>query len=634
MIYVTINNFLIVLVFMNIENSQFNGFNIIHDISTRKKPGSDVSKLFAETEHILKLIHSDSTNHKELANRLDSMKDIFLKCTKEGTSELSLEEKVDLKYAFTDILDEVNLKMHQNANIRNSQQKGVTGFAPIDVNIRLASYVGNLAFRVFMYTADVIFPNAPDQFEFRTTEEEVIKKIQNAFGSIEHDKRFEKYEAQLMEKRKMIQTSLKGEESSLGNLAYNFFKIAKNPEELAKIREQEKSIELIDRSIKVKKVMQAEHLKKTENLSIARPKYDWEGTFDPLLNGAYEALLETKGILIGKALEPYTPEKLLSGKSFAQLLTSTIDEETSKVGKVLNGLSLAIGEPVLQDIRKRLADNLKLITEDYNLARFTINMNNDTAKLFSALDQMKPESTQDDLIKALNIVDENKVPLTAEEFMKMAHEDIISNICKLCFIEQKEADQDTVEGLIKSTWTKVGNAALEKTIASIIEKCFDLKDLKDVLGQIPRLPDTEKAAACWGGGDKINKHMDVIALFLANKLLAEMATIASEARTAQRKNLPTDVSALPDEKAAEKAKQSALSLVRVLRNLTLPTESEGNKILKEQGLSSLMYGALTNYLTFSFVNYMVDAQGGGSLKDIASPAYKELIKKWTDWASK
>lgn len=611
---------------MNIENTPPNGFNIIQNIFHKKPIGSDANHLFEDSNAIFKLIHSDQINNKELANRLDSIKECFLKCTKENASELSLEEKISLNYAFRDILDEVNLKMHQNASIRNSQSQGPTGFAPVDGHITLALYIGNLAFKGLMYTADRMFPDAPDKFEFRTTEEEVIKKIQNAFISIDRDKRFEKYETQLMEKKRNFEVTSPKEE--IKSFFTSFFDHKKSPEAL----EKDNSIKLINRCIEVKNVMKNEHDKKTENLSITRPMYDWQGTFDPLLDKVYDTLLTVEEALIVKALKPYTPQEFFNGKSFAELLTSTVDSKVSKSNDLLRGLSAAIGEPALQDIRKRLANNLKLITEDYNLARFTIHMNTNIAKVFTILDKLDPNSTQDDLIKMLGIVNPNGKPLTTEEFMKTAHGNILSRLCKLCCLEQKESSEG-IEGFVKSGWTKLGNASLEITLTSAMKQLFNLNDLKKFLSDIPRLKKEENATPFWGGTDKINTHMDIIALFLIDSLVTEMATIASQARRLERINLPTDVSHIADEKASDEVKKSTLSLVRAIRNFTLPTELETKEILKEQGLLSSAYGALTNYLTFAFINYVVDTQGEGHLKDIATPTYNEFIKKWTSWVS-
>lgn len=615
---------------MNIPSMPFDGFNLIQDICQAKNIDSDAHKLLEESKIIFKIIHSANVNNKELANRLDSIKETFLKCTKENVpdSELSLEEKINLKYAFRDVLDQVNVQMHQCATDKNSEKKGPTGFIPIDSQITLALYVSNLAFKALMYTADFIIPD-PNKYEFPTTEKDVIKKVQNILISIEHYKRFDSYEAQLKEKARVFEIS--SPKQKISQSVANFFSTKQKQSELQ--RKQERSFDLTKRCIEVKTLMDNEHIKKTQSLSITPPLFDWEGLFDPILDNVYNALLDCEKALIAKALQPYTPRALFEGKNLAQLLSSTIDTETLKINKFLNILSTTLGESVVQDFRKRLAHNLRLITEDYNLARFTVSMNTHIAKLFFALDSLPVDSTPDDLIKALNIKDSDGNFLTVEKYMSLAHKNMINNVCKLCCIEAKESD-DTVGGFLASRWKSTGNAALEKTTAAIIKKAFNIKDLKEALDQVPLLPTQKNPMPGWEGSDKINKHMDVILLVLANELISEMAAIASEARKAERNNLPTDVSGITDEKAVDEVKKSTLEVVKALRNLTLPTANDYDKtIKKEHSLPELLFGGLTNHLAFSFIDYVVNMQGEGHMQDIMTPLYTEFIKKWTAWVS-
>lgn len=621
---------------MNIPNMPLNGFNLAYDICHTKDVDSNAYNFLKESESIFKLIHSSNINNKELINRIDSLKDIFLKCTKEDVpeSEFSLEDKINLKYAFRDILDQVNLQMHQTATIRNSQQ-GPTGFIPIDSQITLALYVGNLAFNTLMYVADRVLPHPEiySKHEFSTTEEDVIKKVQKALVSMERNKRFDRYEAQLQKKKKEIFQD--SSEKDIKTSFANFFniKIKPSPEEIEKAKEKEKSIKLIDRCIEVKNIMDSEHVIRNQDLSITPPPIDWNGLFDPLLQNIYSTLIDCEKILIEDTLKPYTPKEFFEGKSLDQFLVATIDSKTSKTSKLKNLLFKAFGENAVQDLRERLSNNLKFITEDYNLARLAISMNTNIVKMLSAVHKLDEDSTQEDLIKGLGITDKNGNPLTAEKFIQMVHSDSITNLSKLCVLECKES-ADTVGGFIQSTWTSAGNASLEKTLATIISTKFNTQDLKELLNKVPHLP-SKNPIPGWGRkeSDKINRHMNIILLFLASNLINEMTTIASEARKAKRKNLPTDVSGIADEKAVEEVKKSTLEVVKALRSLTFPTKDEAYEMVKTKNPFYVVVGALSQHLTFSFIDYVVNVQGEGYITDIMTPIYKEFIQKWTTWIS-
>lgn len=609
------------------QNQPFDGSNIIRDMFIKKQTESDAYKLLQESEAIFKLVNSNNVNNKELENRLDSIKELFLTCTKEGNNELSLDEKISLKYAFRDILDEVNLKMHQNASIRNSQQQGRTGFVPIDTYINLALYAGDLALKALMYTADVILPTDDEKYkyEFRTTEEHVIKKVQNAFASIEQDQRFDRYEAQ----------------SKKINATFNIPALSKNiissfadlfPMRLI-AKKTDPSLEKENRWVEVKKVMEIEHIKKTENLSITPPPINWEGLFNPLLDKAFDVVLELKRELIRKVLEPYTPEILFKGQSCAQVLASILREESSQINELASALVTGISGDIIENIRTRLANNLQLITEDYNLARLAIMMNLRMANLFYALDTLDANASKEDLINSLGIKKIDEKPLSAEKFIEKTHGNIISNICKLSLTESDDSDK-TIEGFIKSKWTTIGNSALEATVTSLIKRLVNSKDIKDLLSKIPQLPNSRNLSAEWEVSDRINNNIDILILFLVDSLVEEMATIASKARRAKQEDLPINVSQIPDEQAAKFLQDSTLNLAHAFRNFLLPSKEEVNRTGSFSGLLSLACGGLINRFTFDFINYMLPSQGEGNLTDIATPIYKEWIKKWTAWASK
>lgn len=613
-----------------------NGFGLVRDISNTHRDQSDIKNFLKQTQDIQKLLTEERYigDNSHLCSKINNLRDMFLKCTKESYTSLSIEEKLILKFAFRDILDEVNIEVSNRMKLMNKEdEENLTGILPLDFLLGTFGGAFTAAVKAGATVLDT-FAN-PGDSQLPKHEEDVLAKVYDAYRSLEKkSERFEKYESQLHLKiQKLTDSTFEKEfEQTLNKVGSWFSSLVSDKPQKKKIEDHpqtEAAIAFALRTFDVKTNMESAHAQKigglhtampyktgllSENdLSFSKPYLMWDflGT---VFHGCFQ---ESEKLTLMEKLDPYTPDQLFSGKTFQEVF--------------FEGASKAAGREanLFKEVGGRLSANLKYVSEDNNLAKLTINMNSKIGTLLSHLYRVGGQSSRDDLIKNLGYINTKIIPLTAKEFIKMAHEEIIDNIVKLCVIEQKED-----EGIsLKS----VTNTAIASTVSTLIEKKFDAEDLtafiESVFPAIGTSNPTILKSFLTHQMDKINAHRDLIVLILAHEFLKNMANIASEARQAERKGMSTDVSEIPDEKAAAEVKKSTLGLLQEARNfLSYDKESLGKLENVDLG-SRLLFEEVAASVTFGVLNFAVKMQGSGGLPDVATPLYSDFLKKWTDWVS-
>jgi hypothetical protein len=599
---------------------ELNGIDLINKVFEGHPRDEKFKRcIMLESEEIYKILSSDKIDVSQLSEKLDVITNIFNVCTSQKSEEFSTEDKLYLSYAFRDIMDEVNLKMHKIINKKNEE-----------THHYLLPFV-NISFAIIKYATGKIYQDGSIKIvSEEDIEKDIISKITKHQQSIEQKNNLEFLENELVLEAHKKESEIKEEEEVFSYIKNFFSKKEKvnNNKTSSKIEKYNIKSKL-ERNLQIKEEMNLIHSEKQERLFEIPSYFDVERD---IVNPLYNLAIKEKNQVVTDCVQPFTSENVLKEKKLHEILSEEVVKAFSEESKPIQKLVDVVGIDVVQNIRARLLENLNLIGEEGNIAALTIEMNKRIAQVILAISEIESTGTLDEFIKHLGIKSlEGLLVTTVAEFQEHIRKALIKNVSALCILERQE--KESIEGRIqilsgiKNTFTKIGNASSEAILEIILkQELFIQENVNEFMNEIPELKKDNVIITTFAlteETEQINKFLGIGLLFLISSLIENMEQIARAARKAELEGKSTNVSGLESgEQSVKKVKKSIQSVVEAVKTL--------GQCHKPEYLAS--FSDIVEELKWDLIATLIESQGNSGLTDIATPLYNELFIKWKKWA--
>lgn len=568
------------------------------------------NKIKHATTSNLALIKSSllsTTMDDNLVDNLNYIYSVFERYTDASSLELKSEEKLYLMYAFRDIIDDVNLKLNEVINQKNTASHHHP-LPMIQISLTMAHYVFTKMYSTGMF--GIIESDHPAKLNL--SEEDVIKKINLLRSSIENSKTMETLEEELA----AVKERNREKNTLLLSKMISFFNQKKD---------ERAEVSSLDKFYVIRKQMNEQHLQK---MNLPKEVISYFDVQRDIVNPVYKYLMDSEELIVTNAIKDYLPESLFKQETFQSTVRSLMLSLIDDKAKFIQDIEL----DAVEEFRKRLIDNLKLVFTGNNFARLAIHLNlqvQTALYALKAIDQKNESESIQTLIKHLGpeVSSRNPASLSNKFHAKMLNL-IARNVAKLCAEEKMEAEigdaPSRVLATLKNKMTSLGNASSEGILKAILKDTINLENFNQ-LNPIFNLKKDNAAVSFFGLEgqiEKLNVHSDTLVLFMVHSLCEAVEQIAQEARVAQSQGLSSDVSGfLSNEEARNELKESLYGIVTAIEQLGTV------QVLNDHPGSR----SFLNDLKVSFLMHFIEFQGEGGLTDPTTPAYKTLLKDWQLW---
>lgn len=572
------------------------GREIFQNLMKSSSLSSSVKAELAEhTGRIYSIIDTKTGSLDDLNLSIILLTNLFRTHTHSSHSELTPTEKLMFQYAFTDITDDVRAALVDRADVLESYQEE-------------QSTLGWLAAKVMGFVA------GPEEKEVSAREIlDGINKFQEAMKDPE------------------LEISMSQVKELLGIVLVH----EGDGSEAKKLQEMD--------LIQLVAVLEQKHKEKVQNAE-QRLKKGHEGAETSYLQMAFDTLGEAiyalsqvdvkeeieklrqplvlhKDKLVRERVAGFKPEAMYKGRTFSKVVTELVDSNIQSSRLRYKPFS-KIAKSMAESVRKNFAENLKRISDERNLARVCLKTNEKIGKVLDALYELDADSTDEELLAKLGYRG------TVEQYKVDVESRGAENIAKLISRNPAESKTEYINIALK-IWRKITTSFMNvrrKIIRFFYEKL--VKDKESLSFMQSFIPMTDRVGGLKGVAEvmgmkgeieKLEKHSDIILLYVLEGLVEEMADIAAES---EGRDDPNVSGFATKEEAGEALRFSVAELGKKISSTT-PKES-----------STLPQKCLFQFVSL-FGPTVAQAQGtGDSVFDLVTPAFQELGPAWRDWLVK
>lgn len=584
------------------------GRQIFQQLATNESIPKEVRSEIAEhTGRIYELIDSKSgsSSNEELSRSLALLTNVFRTCTHSSHTELTPTQKLMFQHAFIDITNDVRTMIAERPPQPSQTQQ--SAFA------RCAQNVADFVVSYFIGEDDSgVSGDSEVSVDSGVTDAELLDGIRGMQEAMENPE----LEVSLTQVKELLGAILESDGKSEKAEALTGMTI----EDLVKFLND---LDVLNETHQEKKTNAEAML---FNQTAVGKAYELIGNVlnfmqeegGRLVEDVRQVLVELKDDEVRSTVSDFKPEALFDGKSFKQLAEDLVSDQL-KARNVDNTVFASVTKAGVEHVRGNLAANLSRISDERNLARIGIVMNQCVGDVAEALNKMDVEGTDQDLLDQLGI------KMTPDEYKKHVEQRGAANIAKLVSKNPNNVSKES-KNLGSKIWNllfrKIKNTAF-KLVRSSIQTGVKESGAVGMVGKMSPTAENMKQlkayASYLGLEDEVSKfegHSEIVMLYMFDHLLDEMGSIAAES---QGRADPNVSGFETTEDATAALKDSSVMLGRRLA-----------AVQPKKTATPFQHGVLS--LAKMFGSNLAQKQGSGdSVADVLTPAFQELGPAWKKW---